>query len=475
MKNIIVVVCFSVMLFADAPWLPDVAVSQDPGTGNQNETTMAIFQDTLICAGWNDSRQGLYHVGFAASIDGGQTWQETLMIEPTYSSDADPVLCVDEYGHIYYFWLSYNASTFRGDIYLTKSTDWGQSWQSSICVTPGSPNTLDDKPWAVIDGNNVYVTWYEFYGSNGLMFKRSTDYGQTWGTGGYVGSGGNGTMPFRGTDSLLYVGWGYQDLQLNISTNMGQSWQGQQTIITCPWSPPSTPYRINNIPCYKTSNNRTVLYVIFTDSRHSAGQLDVSFSRSTDNGVSWMTPVRVNDVQTGLQFYPFIAIDDQDIIHATWHDTREGSTTDVAQYYAYSTDQGQTWSTNERLSDTVSNTQTFIGDYTACAADGNYIYACWCDCRSGSTNPDVFFSKRVNDIGILEQEFVQNPDVSGLCLVFPNPYTDKDKIRFSPSDAQLSIFTVDGRRINEPTTAGIYFIKLQKEGRSITKKLIKVK
>jgi len=120
MKNILLFI-IAAGLFADSPWLVDVQVSQDPGTGNQDETTMAVFQDSLICAGWNDSRLSLYHVGFAASTDGGQTWQETLMIEPTYPSDADPVLAVDEFGDIYYVWLSYNSGGYVGDIYLTRA------------------------------------------------------------------------------------------------------------------------------------------------------------------------------------------------------------------------------------------------------------------------------------------------------------------------------------------------------------------
>jgi hypothetical protein len=462
-------------LFADSPWLPNIQVSQDPGSGNQNETTMAIFQDSLICTGWNDSRQTLYHVGFAASIDGGQTWQETLMIEPTYPSDADPVLAVDEFGDIYYIWLSYDGSSFVGDIYLTKSTDWGQTWGSSVCLTPGTPNTLDDKPWATIDGNNVFLTWYEFFGTGGLMFKRSTDYGQTWGPSIQVGSGGNGTMAFRGIDSTVFVGWGYQDLRLNKSTDMGQTWAGMQTIITCPWSPPGTPYRINNIPCYKTSQDRSILYVIFSDSRHGAGQIDISFSRSTDNGTTWMTPVRVNDIQTGLQFYPFMAIGNNDVIHASWHDTREGSTTDIAQYYAYSTDFGLTWSANERLSDTVTSTSTFIGDYTACAVDNNYVYACWCDCRNGSMNPDVFFSKRPNDIGLREQQIVISPNPSGLTLSFPNPCSNLSTIHFTPYDAEVTIYTADGRAVEQLGPSGIYFVNVRKGGQSLTKKLIKIK
>ncbi|HID32365.1 MAG TPA: exo-alpha-sialidase, partial [bacterium (Candidatus Stahlbacteria)] len=215
--RLVMISILPVLLFADPPWTPDVGIYE--GDGNQNETTMGVFGGNYVCGGWNDSRLGTYHVGFGASTDGGQTWKETLMIQTSYPDDCDPCIIISETGDIYYFWLSYNPYTARGDIYLTKSTDWGKTWQPSICVTPNSYNTLDDKPWAAIDGNNVFVTWYDYGGTFGLKFKRSTDYGQTWpGSGTVIGYGGNGTCPIRGTDSLVYVGWGMQDIRFNRST-----------------------------------------------------------------------------------------------------------------------------------------------------------------------------------------------------------------------------------------------------------------
>ncbi|MEO0106083.1 MAG: hypothetical protein ABIL46_01985, partial [candidate division WOR-3 bacterium] len=95
--------------FANPPWIPNIKVSQDPGTGNQNETTMANYQDTLFCGGWNDNRTGTYHVGFARSTNSGTTWAETLMYETTYPSDCDPCIVVNDSGHICYVWLSYNV------------------------------------------------------------------------------------------------------------------------------------------------------------------------------------------------------------------------------------------------------------------------------------------------------------------------------------------------------------------------------
>lgn len=465
------------LVFADPPWTANVKISQDAGSGNQNETTMAIFGDSLICGGWNDSRLGLYHVGFASSTDGGTTWHETLMVEPTYPSDCDPCILVDEFGVIYYIWLSYNASTYQGDNFLTKSTDWGQTWGPSLNLNPGTSSTLDDKPWGCIDGNNVFFTWYEFGGSGSLKFKRSSDYGATWSADVSVGSGGNGTTPFRGTDSTVFVGWGMQDIRLNKSTNMGTTWQGQQTIISATWSPPTTPYRLNNIPCFKTSSDRNTLYVVFADSRLAGGQLDVFFSRSTNQGTNWSTPIKINDTPAGdttLQFYPWMAVDPNDNIHVVWHDTRGHSRYYIGQYYAYSSDQGVTWSTNQRVSDTVAYTNTFIGDYTANAASSDYVYAIWSDCRNGSGNPDIYFSKSSNQVAVKEERTIVNQG-NGLILDFPNPFTRNSKIFYSPRNAELQFYQADGRRVKEINTRGVFFVRLEKDGQSLTKKLIMIK
>ena len=393
----------------DSPFIDDVPVSADTGTGNQNETTLGMWPGGYMCGAWNDNRTGEYHVGFARSTDYGSTWfPDTLMFEPSYSEDGDPVICVDDSGTIYYFWLSFNRSPSRGDVVLAKSTDWGQTWGPTLNVTPGTPSSLDDKPWATIDGDNVFLTWYEYGTSYDLKFKRSTDRGATWSSGVTVGTSGNGTFPFRGLDSTVYVGWGMTNIRLNKSTDMGATWQGQRTVISCPWSPGSTPWRMNNIPSFGTSLDRTKLYVVFADSRLGSNQTDVFFSRSTDAGDNWSTPVKVNDTQSGdgtHQFFPWLAVDPFDRIHVAWHDSRAGSNR-VAQYYSYSDDFGANWAANIRISDSAYQASTFLGDYTACLADSERVYALWCDTRNGSSDPDVFFSRaehigqRARDVGI---------------------------------------------------------------------------
>ncbi len=473
----IVLWCFcTFFLFADSPWSPDVQVSQDPGSGNQNETTMGILGDSLICIGYNDSRLGAYHVGFAASYDGGATWQETLMFEPGYPSDADPCIVVNDSGHICYVWLSYDPGDFYGDIFITKSRDWGQTWGPSINVTAGTASSLDDKPWASVDENNVFVTWRDFGLYDALRFKRSSDWGETWDEGVDIGYSGNGTMSLRGNDSIIYVGWGMQDLRLNKSYDMGSTWQGEEVIIPVVWFPPSTSYRLNNVPCFAISNDRSILYAVFADSRACKGQLDVFFSRSVDEGETWSTPVMVNDVAVGdtsLQFYPWLVVDPQDRLHAVWHDTREGHREIIAQYYAYSTDSGSTWSVNERISDTAAFADVFIGDYTAAAVGSSFVHAAWCDCRNGSSNPDIFHSKRINDVAVREY-VTRRHRTAPLTLSFPTPFTTNARIIYKPADAELTIYQSDGRRVEEINTAGVYFVLLRKGTQSVTKKLVRI-
>jgi len=167
---------------------------------------------------------------------------------------------------------------------------------------------------------------------------------------------------------------------------------------------------MNNIPSFGTSRDRTRLYVVFADSRLQNGQTDVFFSRSNDQGQTWSTPVKINDTQAPdgtHQFFPWLAVDPFDRIHVAWHDSRAGSNR-VGQYYSWSDDSGATWAANIRVSDSAYQASTFLGDYNACQADSNRVHVLWCDCRNGSSDPDVFYSGALHigrdrhDVGVTE-------------------------------------------------------------------------
>jgi hypothetical protein len=94
-----------------------------------------------------------------------------------------------------------------------------------------------------------------------------------------------------------------------------------------------------------------------TDTPQIAGTRDVSYRRSTDGGRTWSEPKNITDDDPrGLygQYYPNATLAPNGRIDVAWYDTRNDPgyrSNDV--YLASSTDNGETWSKNERITDQV--------------------------------------------------------------------------------------------------------------------------
>ena len=82
--------------------------------------------------------------------------------------------------------------------------------------------------------------------------------------------------------------------------------------------------------------------------------LDVHFVRSTNGGVTWSSPVRLNDDPVGTnawQWFGTMSVAPTGRIDVIWNDTRNAAGGyDTELYYSFSIDAGVTWSTNVALS-----------------------------------------------------------------------------------------------------------------------------
>lgn len=132
------------------------------------------------------------------------------------------------------------------------------------------------------------------------------------------------------------------------------------------------------------------IFVIWQDDRNNPGSsYDIYFARSTDNGSTFSTPVRVDDSAGNTdQAYPQLAVDSNGKLHAVWSDYRSGVNYRI--YYANSTDNGTTWSPNVMVNYSASG-----GQYVPSMAidASNNIYIVWDDGRSGT---HVYFAKSTN-------------------------------------------------------------------------------
>ncbi len=112
-----------------------------------------------------------------------------------------------------------------------------------------------------------------------------------------------------------------------------------------------------------------------------------------------------NDTGTGAQSNPSIAIGSDAAGFAVWQDGRSAPD-DI--YFARRDPMTGTWSANTKVNN---DTGTATQSIPKLALDGaNNAYAVWGDTRNGSTNSDIYFSKRLASTGVWSANVKVNDD-----------------------------------------------------------------
>ena len=125
-----------------------------------------------------------------------------------------------------------------------------------------------------------------------------------------------------------------------------------------------------------TNNN---IYMIATVQQFSATNgSDIMFARSTDGGLTFSAPHRVNDDpvnQNKWHWFGTLAVAPNGRVDSMWLDTRNAANnTDSQLFYSWSTDGGVTWAANVAVSDSFTPfegypVQNKIGDYLTIVSD----------------------------------------------------------------------------------------------------------
>lgn len=423
----------------------DITASNDAAERQQVEPTIAVDprNPNIIVAGAQDYRMlavgGHRWHGYYRSIDGGKTWSVSLLpgfpgdtspqglASPlhTFNSTSDPVLAFDRSGNLYYVGITVCC---HGELpFMAKFVNDGANYSSTVLL-PGIP--FADKPWVAVDTSgtshdgNVYIA---FDGEStspkkiGTIFMSTADGGVTFSQPLLVSSAFG--LPGIAVDSQgnVFVSivffsskTGSFDLQVAKSTDGGLSIGTPVTAVPrisfLPTVLPGNLFRTFTIP-QLAADNRGV-YMVWDDFRTNTS--NVMFTRSTDGGATWTSPIVVNDILTGEHFMSSIAVS-AGIISVVWYDSRQGqlsngTITGLNLFYAQSTDAGLTFSQNVQVTSKSFNpnlveradfndTQPFIGDYLQVTASPGLAHPIWADNRDacintvpvfGCTDQDVF-------------------------------------------------------------------------------------
>jgi hypothetical protein len=399
-----------------------------------------------ILVTYNDSRgvavNPINISGASFSSDGGNTFTRLTAgngQSPFTNTFGDPVTL-------------YNSPSGTWFAIFLDAACGGQGLGGYKSTTPGNPaswthfcvhnNSADDRNSGWSDNNpsspffgRMYVSWNNFnVGGGALQVVRSTDNGLTWSAAVTVvntfirdvqitGDSATGDVYIAGMNEGGGGTAGPRSNKIYRSTDGGVTWTntytgpnftGPSDGSTCS----SNSYFAAMFSSYwrhmgwgePAALNHVVHYVY---AQHGAGADagDVYYIRSTDSGVNFSAPLKLNtDATTRPQWQPNLSVSPGGTLFATWYDARESTSCvkgnpGVPCYRMWgrkSTDNGVTWLADMTFSDVVTPLPAqpdanivacYVGDYDYASATTAKHVTSWADGRisvAGSSQQDPF-------------------------------------------------------------------------------------
>ena len=318
-------------------------------------------------------------------------------------------------GNFFYAHLSdpeskgWSSEKMLDRIAIQKSTDGGKTYDDGSWCGLRHPKD-QDKPWLCADPKTGYLacTWTEFdkYASKDLekdhsriLFAQSTDAGKSWSEAVAISQfEGNcldsdetteGAVPAYGPNGEIYVTWSYKDkIWFDRSTDGGKTWLAQDIIAADQpggWDVEVPGIgRSNVMPILvcdlSNSPQRGTLYLCWGDQRNGLNDIDIFMAKSTDGGLHWSSPVRVNDDKKGRQqFFPWLAIDQvTGHLYTVFYDRRNHADVKTDVYVAVSSDGAQTFKNLKISTEPFEpNPLVFFGDYNHISAHNGVVRPIW--------------------------------------------------------------------------------------------------
>ena len=330
----------------------ECAISVDPTDGNKMTIAWRQFNNVT-----SNFRQG----GWGYTTDAGITWTFPGVLENNVFR-SDPVTKSDEIGQFFYLSLQSNqAESFFCDD-LWRSTNGGQLW-TLLSGEQGAGG--GDKEWLTIDKTNGPGHGFQYQaddGANcsgsGVQFQRSTNGGVTWQTPVNIpNSPVYGTLDVDTNGNVFVGGWSGGSAFRCVRSSNAQI--GGQT----PTFDRSTAVSlggtivqggINGVGLCgqvflaidrsggSTNNN---IYMLASVEPSGRSTTDVMFVRSTDGGVTFSAPHRINDdgLTNKWHWFGTFSVAPNGRLDAVWNDSRNSvaNNTDSQLFYSYSTDAGR--------------------------------------------------------------------------------------------------------------------------------------
>lgn len=332
-------------------------------------------------------------------------WQTDVRLTSSTGSSLTNIgrSMVSENDYLHICWIDNRDGNF--EVYYKRSTNAGLTWSADHRLTNNSAYTY--AACISAEGVNIHITFSDDRtGKYEIYYMKSTNKGLNW----------SGEIRLSSADEYhsyesdicangnLYVAWleertGDLDIYFTRSTNDGSSWSSPVRLT------PNT--YAQKYPVLSVSGSN--IHVVYQDERAGISNVEVYYMRSTNSGLNWQSEINISE-HSGLSYNGYVFASGS-TVHIVWDDNRSG---DREVYYRRSTNNGANWS-----GDAIITVEPGISAGPSIKASGNYAHMIWSDERDG--NREIYYKISTNNGSSWSGDLrlTNNPGYSGaasLCL-----------------------------------------------------------
>jgi len=399
------------------------------------------------------------------SHDGGKSWSRVVVpgitqcSGGTYPRASDPWVSFAADGTLYAISDSVDFELSRTGILVSRSTTKGDSWSAPVALIADTYlGAFNDKESVTADpysASRVYAAWDRFISppsgraadqgvfrsrvyAQETWFSRTTNGGVNWEPARAIYTPGidaatvgnvinvlpsgelvNGFIsstvkpkPQTFTTKSAYVA-------LIRSADKGASWSKIATVVASldvnfagPYDPDNgNPIRGGGLPDFTVDPNTGNLYAVWEDDAQVSGIDAIQFSQSSDGGLSWSAPVKINQTPTSIElpdqqaFTPTVKVASDGTVGVTYYDLRQntaaaGLTADYWFVHCHGTCTTPSNWVESHVAGPFDEEQAafaggyFLGDYAGLVTNGTVFEALFGQAVSqAARNPsDVYFA-----------------------------------------------------------------------------------
>lgn len=459
-------------------WLPDVRVTNDSARSFTcfNNAKAVGASGSYVHIVWFDERTVNREIFYKRSTNYGSTFGADIRLTDNAGASEDPCIAVSG-STVHVLWKDVRNGNY--EIYYKRSTDNGTTWGNEVRITNDPQFSLN--PSIAASGNTVVAVWDDYRFNNAeIMYKRSTDGGNTWeGETRLTNNDFASIFPSVACQGQnVYVAWhdtrdANYEIYFKNSTDGGTTWSADTRLTNAAG--------VSDDACISVSGSS--VHVSWKDSRD--GNVEIYYKRSTNGGTTWGSDLRLSTT-SGQSWYASIAAFG-DNVHVVFNDyTGPGHL-----YYCRSTNGGESF-TSAVLSSHM------LGEFRASLITlDSSVHMAWTDTRDqGALHEEIYYKR--NPTGLIGVQNISSeiPREFYISQNYPNPFNPVTNIEFALSKSsyvKLIIYDVLGREVEKLVDkklnagiykadwnasgfqSGVYFYKLQTEAFSETKKMILVK